>query len=246
MIASERKKYILGKLNSNGIVNVRETAQELNLHETTIRRDLEKLEKEGRLTRIYGGATLNDDSVELTMAQKMFLNFEAKKEVCRRACELVHDGECIFIDGGTTTYSMIDFLASKKIQIVTHSDLIIRRIKKCEAQIITIGGKYLPHYNMSVGATAMKEVGSYHYDHCFLGCVGINAQDLISYTSEAETLEVKQAAMKNSDHSYLLIDASKWNVKGFCKFAHLDEFDRVFCNNFDGYDGQIANLEFVE
>ena len=225
MIASERKKYILGKLNANGIVNVRETAQELNLHETTIRRDLEKLEKEGRLTRIYGGATLNDDSVELTMTQKLFLNFEAKKEVCRCACELVHDGDCIFIDGGTTTYSMIDFLASKKIQIVTHSDLIIRRIKKCEAQIITIGGKYLPHYNMSVG---------------------INAQDLISYTSEAETLDVKRTAMENSDHAYLLIDASKWNVKGFCKFAHLDEFDKVFCNAFDDYDGRIANLELVK
>lgn len=246
MIANERKKYIMNKLNANGIVNVREMAQELNLHETTIRRDLEKLEKEGRLTRIYGGATLNDDSVELTTTQKLFLNFEAKKEVCRRACELVHDGECVFIDGGTTTYSMIDFLASKKIQIVTHNDLIIRRIKKCEAEIITIGGKYLPHYNMSVGAATMEAVGSYHYDHCFVGCLGINAQDSIAYTSETETMDVKRTAMKNSDHAYLLIDASKWNVKGFCKFARLDEFDKVFCNMFDAYNGEIANLELVK
>lgn len=247
MQSQERRKYILEKLNLNGLVNVHETAEALGIHETTIRRDLEKLEKEGKLTRVHGGARLNeDDNVELTMNQKMVLNYEAKKLVCQRASEYVKDGDCVFIDGGTSTFSMIDYLASKKIKIVTHSDLVIRRIKKCEAEIITVGGKYLPHYSMSVGATTIQEISKYHFDHCFIGCVGINVDEKMSYTSEQETLDVKRAAMENSDKKYLLIDASKLNVRGFCKFAHVDEFDKIICNQFYIEKGLIENLELVK
>lgn len=247
MQAQERRKYILEKLNLSGIVNVHEISQELGIHETTIRRDLEKLEKEGKLTRVHGGAILNEEeNVELTMNQKMVLNYEAKKVVCKKACEYVQDGDCVFIDGGTTTYSMIEYLASKKIKIVTHSDLIIRQIKKCEAEIITVGGRYLPHYSMSVGASTIAEISKYHYDHCFIGCVGINVDEQMSYTSEQETLDVKRAAMENSDKKYLLIDASKLNVRGFCKFASLDEFDKIICNKFYIKEGSIENLELVK
>lgn len=248
MQAAERRKYILEKLNLNGIVNVHEIAETLGIHETTIRRDLEKLEKEGKLTRVHGGAILNDEdeNVELTMDQKMVLNYEAKKVVCKRACEYVQDGDCVFVDGGTTTYSMIDYLASKKIKIVTHSDLVIRRVKKCEAEIITVGGKYLPHYSMSVGASAINEISKYHFDHCFIGCVGINVDERMAYTSEQETLDVKRAAMENSDQKYLLIDSHKLNVRGFCKFAHLNEFDKIICNQFYIDKGLIENLELVK
>lgn len=245
MLAAERRKYILEKLNLNGIINVTDTSKALNLHETTIRRDLEKLEKEGKLTRIYGGAKVNEDSVELTMNQKLVLNYEEKKEVCKYAATLVKDGECVFIDGGTTTYSLIDYLVNKKIKIVTNSSLVIQKIKKSEAEIITIGGRYLPHYNMSVGSSAVNEVSKYHFDHCFIGCVGINVDERMSYTTEEETMMIKKTAIENADHSYLLIDSSKFNVNGFCKFSKLDEFDKIICNRFYIDKNILKNLELV-
>ncbi len=231
MLAAQRRKFILQQLNNHGIVNVTDTSKELNIHETTIRRDLEKLEKEGKLTRIYGGATLTDDSVELTMTQKKDLHYDAKKSVCEYASQFVKEGDCVFIDGGTTTAVLIDYLQHKKITIITHSSLVIQKIKNCEAQIITIGGKYLPHYKMSVGINAINEVKKYQYDHCFVGCVGVNIQAKMCYTSEEETLAVKQSAMENSTHTYLLMDASKVNVKGFCKFASTDTFEKIICNS---------------
>lgn len=245
MLATERRKYILEQLNLHGIINVNEMANALHIHETTIRRDLEKLEQEGKLIRIHGGAKLNEDSIELTMKQKLDIHFQEKKAVCQRASEYVQDGDCIFIDGGTTTYPMIDYLVHKKIKIVTHNDLIIRRIKNCEAEIISIGGKYLPHYNMSVGANAIHQINQYHFDACFISCVGVNAKEKLCYTSEEETLDVKRAAMNNSDHAYLLIDSSKFNTKGFCKLASFDEFDKILCSTFYTETQSIKNLEFV-
>ncbi len=245
MLAAERKKYILKTLNENGIINVTDTSKALNIHETTIRRDLEKLEKEGRLTRIYGGAKINEDSVELTMSQKMVLHFEEKRKVCEYASKFVKDGDCIFIDGGTTTYSLIDYLVDKKIKIVTHSSIIIQKITKCEAEIITLGGRYLPHYKMSVGSNTVDEVSKYHFDHCFIGCVGVNLEEQMSYTFEEETLAVRKMAMSNCDHNYLLIDSSKLNVKGFCKFADLNIFEKVICNEFKNENKELTNLELV-
>ena len=76
MIALERKRYILNALKEKGIINLREIAKELNMAEITIRRDFEKLEAEGKLKRVQGGATIgedsqNDVSAELTMNRKI-------------------------------------------------------------------------------------------------------------------------------------------------------------------------------
>ena len=92
MLASERSRYIISQLNSKGIINLKNVAKELNTSEATVRRDFEKLEKEGKLTRVTGGAKLNDNldnsydnNAELTMRAKKFLNYDAKVRSARAA-----------------------------------------------------------------------------------------------------------------------------------------------------------------
>ena len=84
MIALERKRYILNALKEKGIINLREIAKELNMAEITIRRDFEKLEAEGKLKRVQGGATIgedsqNDVSAELTMNRKISVHMKEKE-----------------------------------------------------------------------------------------------------------------------------------------------------------------------
>lgn len=246
MQANKRREYILDRLFEKGIIHVKEIADELGLHETTIRRDLESLEVEGKLTRVYGGALpKEDDSAELTMSQKIIHNYDIKRSICKYASELVKDGDSVFMDGGTTTAPFVEFLLDRPIQIVTHSDLIIRKIKTSQAQIVTLGGKYLPHYSMSVGATTVREVSAFHFDYCFIGCLGVDTENNITYTSEQESLDVKKAAMNNSNQKILLIDSSKLNVRGFCKFSELDAFDKILCNQFEDYPESLTNLKLV-
>ena len=93
MIASERRMYIMKVLNEKGIANLKEITNELNISEATVRRDFEKLEKDGKLKRVLGGATLTDDllyssdSVELTMKEKMLsnVNMDKKNQVAKYA-----------------------------------------------------------------------------------------------------------------------------------------------------------------
>ena len=84
MIALERKRYILNALKEKGIINLREIAKELNMAEITIRRDFEKLEAEGKLKRVQGGATIGEDSQN---EQKNFCSYERKRTGCTLCCQ---------------------------------------------------------------------------------------------------------------------------------------------------------------
>lgn len=240
MIASERRMYIMTRLNAKGVVNLKEIAKQLNTSEATIRRDFEKLEKEGKLKRVLGGATLTEetiyspDNAELTMKQKItsHINMDKKDEVAKYASQYVRDGDCVFIDGGTTLVPLISYLAGKKIKIVTYNHLIIDKVKNPVAEIFVVGGIYLPYYSMSVGAIAQEVLKQFHFDHAFIGCSSVNLEEQVAYTTEMESLIMKKIAMENSEHNYLLIDSTKMDMRGFYKFKTIDSFDAVICNTF--------------
>lgn len=255
MIASERRMYIMKVLNEKGIANLKDISNELDISEATVRRDFEKLEKDGKLKRVLGGATLTDiedlvissDSAELTMKEKMTsnVNMDKKDQVAKYASQYIKDGDCVFIDGGTTLVPLINYLACKKIKIVTYNHLIINKIKNPIAEIFIVGGVYLPYYSMSVGPIAQDVLKNFHFDHAFIGCAGIDLNENIAYTTEIESLAMKNIAMENAKHSYLLMDSTKFEARGFYKFKTLNSFDYVICNNFSNVDNIPENFILV-
>lgn len=236
MLASERTRYIISQLNKNGIVNLKNVAKELNISEATVRRDFEKLENEGRLKRVTGGATLMNEAgdlpntAELTMRAKMSLNFDGKLRVARRASETVQDGECIFLDGGTSIAAMAEFLEKRNVLIVTNSELVVRSMNNPTAKIILIGGMFLPHYSMSVGTLAQQMMQQFHFDRVFLGCTCVDMEEGVAYTNELDTLAIKRLAMDIGDKAYLLVDSSKLNRRSYCKLDSLSAFENIFCD----------------
>lgn len=239
MLSKERKIFLLNRLDRDGTIHVNNIAMELNISETTIRRDLIELEQEKKVTRVYGGAlkvgyeNILTEYNETSMSDRMHINFDIKANVCNQASTLVKDGECVFLDGGTSIIPMIDYLAKKPITIVTHNHLIIQRLNNPVAQIIVIGGDFNIKYTMSDGPVAQNTLRLYNFDRAFIGCAGVDLATHQSYTAEMDTRELKEIAIENSRHSYLLIDDSKMKIKGFCKFKDTNEFDHVFCNYVD-------------
>ena len=239
MLASERTRYIISQLHSKGIINLKDIAKELNISEATVRRDFEKLENEGKLTRVTGGAKLNEhgeeapviNSAELTMRAKKNLNYDAKLRVARRACDYIEDGECVYLDGGTSIAVMAEFLEKRPIQIFTHSELLVRSMNNPVADIFLIGGTYLPHYGVSVGPMTQEMIQKLHFDKVFVSCTCADISEDCSYVNEFLTLAVKNTAIANSDKAYLLMDAGKLNRRSFCKLRALSEFEKVFCNS---------------
>ena len=123
MLTKERHKIILNELNKNSVVYVSELVKLLDTSESTIRRDLNSLNEEGKLKKVHGGATLvekefntKDDNLEV----REHLNIKDKSIIAKYAASLVTKDDFIYIDAGTTTNLIIDYLEEKNAVYVTN------------------------------------------------------------------------------------------------------------------------------
>ena len=245
MIASERRLYIRRKLTEKGIINLKEIAHELGIAEITVRRDFEKMEENGLLKRVQGGAMLEDmsDIAELTMKRKGSVNHSVKDKVAKYAASFVADGDCVFVDAGTSVAHLVDYLVSKRINIVTYSDLAVQKLgKPIAADIYMVGGKYVPGFSMFAGTMAQEGLKRYYFDHAFMGCTSVDMKDHTAYVTDAESLAMKQIAMGNARHCHLLIDVTKLERCSFLRFTGIEDFDHVICNQ----DGKMDPAAFPE
>ena len=123
MFAVERQKHILETLRLEGSVWVSKLSQELGVTEETVRRDLEKLEKQEALVRTHGGAIpINESNREMSLEKRKSLNTEAKERLAKEAASHVVPGDTIFLDASTTTFYMARELKNlRDITIVTNS-----------------------------------------------------------------------------------------------------------------------------
>ena len=232
MIASERRRKIIEELNERGILSIKEASKKLGMSEITVRRDFEKLEKEGKLKRVQGGASIeeNEDGAELTMRKKIMLNLKEKEEIAEKAACLVTLGDCVFIDGGTTMLPLAALLGKMPITIVTYNTLLLDKFSNAKAEIIVVGGKYIPSYNMNVGHIAQDMLKQFAFDIAFLGCSGVSLAERAVYTAEMESMAMKRIAMENAQNSHLLIDMSKLSKRGYFKLADFTDFRSIICN----------------
>ncbi len=248
MIASERRLYIRRKLAEKGIVNLKEIARELGIAEITVRRDFEKMEENGLLKRVQGGAMLENmsDIAELTMKRKGSINNSAKSKVAEYAAGVVKDGDCVFIDAGTSVAHMVDYLAQKRINIVTYNELVVKKLNKpIVADIYMVGGKFVPGFSMFAGLVAQEALKAYHFDHAFMGCTSVDVNNFIAYTTDADSLAMKKIAMNNAQHRHLLIDVTKFERCAFLRFTPTDVFDSVICNRDDSVKAEAFPENFV-
>ena len=235
MIASERSLYILRAIHERGVINLKEVAVELGTSEATIRRDLEKLERAGKLTRVQGGATSNGggeetaDMGELAMRSKMQINHAEKLAVAAEAAKNVQDGDTVFLDCGTSIAPLGAILLRRKVRIVTYSTLLLSQVKVPKAELVMLGGMYDCHHNIFTGTMAEQMLRSFRFEHAFIGCYGVSLTEGKCYDLDMASTNIKLIGMENAVHRYLLLDDSKLEKRGFYGFADLAAFDRVYC-----------------
>ncbi len=115
MLAIERRQEIMRLIRRDKSVRVHELAGRFEVTEETIRRDLDKLDKEGKVKKTYGGAILEEPvSDDPSFMDRQKVNMDEKKLIAKRASELIEDGETIFIDMSTTALEVIKAVSPSK------------------------------------------------------------------------------------------------------------------------------------
>ena len=143
MIAIERRNGILEKLQEDKKVVVGELSQLYKVSEETIRRDLERLEKEGLCTKSYGGAVLNENNnVEMPFNVRKKSNATGKQKIAELIAGMVEDGEHILLDASTTAVYIAKALKSKRnLTVVTNSiEVLIEVSDMTDWNVISLGG----------------------------------------------------------------------------------------------------------
>ena len=143
MLTQQRHEIILKLLKEKGSITVTEVRDLLDTSESTVRRDITALDKEGKLEKVFGGAVEAGQKVtahEYTVAQKNELNCDAKRKIAEYAASLIEPDDFVFLDAGTTTAHMIDFIRATSAVFVTNAVAHAQRLASRGFKVILVGG----------------------------------------------------------------------------------------------------------
>ncbi len=213
MLAEERFQMILSLVKERKTVTVQELTKRLAASESTIRRDLTVLHEKGLLIKVFGGAASVDVSYATrddTVEQRQDLNREDKLAVARFAAHLIEKDDFVFLDAGTSTGLMIDFIAQSGVVFVTDCITHARRLAEKGFSAYMLGGELKAATDAVVGGNTLKDLERYNFTKGFFGTNGIHLQNGFSTPDMNEAL-VKEKAMKRCKQCFILADASKFN-----------------------------------
>ena len=220
MLTETRQEEILKIVNSEKSITVQKLKELLDASESTIRRDITALDKEGKLVRVFGGAV----SINATASKddKEKVNTAEKTGIARVAAELIWAGDYVFLDSGTTTGYMIDYLREKNATYVTNSISHARRLAERDFRVFLIGGEVRAANDSIIGADAVLHIQKYHFTKGFFGTNGISMNAYFTTTDVREAL-IKRVAIGNtmSGSRYILADHTKFGEMSAVTFSEF-------------------------
>ncbi len=221
MLTKQRQEIIVRLVEERGSIQVTEVRDLLGASESTIRRDITALDKEGKLVKVFGGAVAAGHRMtthEYTVAQKADLNLEEKRVIAKYAASLVEPEDFIYLDAGTTTAQIMDFLEERNVTFVTNAVAHAQRLVTLGMKVILVGGELKGSTEAVVGSQAVQMLRNYHFTKGFFGSNGVTKNAGCTTPDPNEAI-VKQTAMEQCRTSYVLCDSSKFGNVSSVTFA---------------------------
>ncbi|MCI9304391.1 DeoR/GlpR family DNA-binding transcription regulator [Clostridium sp.] len=237
MLSEERHKLILEKVKNESVVYLNDLVKYLNTSESTIRRDLIALDKAGLLKKVHGGATaLKDISINTLddiVENRKSLNMEEKFKIAKYAASLIKDNDLVYLDAGTTTELMINFINNTKAIFVTNGIVHARNLIKKNCTTYILGGELKLSTEAIVGAETVKSLRKYNFTKGFFGANGVDLERGFS-TPDIKEAMVKEEALIRSKKRYVLCDKSKFDEISSITFADIQDAE-IITTKLDNY-----------
>ena len=196
---------------------------------STIRRDIDELDKLGKIEKVFGGIRLSEQSIKDANEATLFKYDYERDKIAKAASELVQDGDIIMLGSGSTVAHMVKYLKNKKgITLVTNNLAVLNETLKCDFNVVSIGGNLDKKIMSFVGLNSSKQISELNANKCFLSCNGVNLQS-VSNVADLEA-DLKRTEIRVSDKTILLADHSKFDKMSLYKFARMDEIDYIITN----------------
>jgi DeoR/GlpR family transcriptional regulator of sugar metabolism len=239
MVREKRFSHILEKLRQNNEVSFAGLSQELRVSEDTVRRDIEMLAGNGLLLKIRGGAIPRSHN-PFSFKERIGLLQDDKELIAHKAQTLILSGQTVFIDGGTSVYTLVSLLPTDvKLTVVTNNIAIVPLLSAYQGiELIVLGGRYLKNSDTVVGFQALKMVESFQADLYFMGVCALDVAKGVT-ASYMEEAELKQAMLHNSAMTVALSTYDKLGSYESFRVCPIQELDYIV-TEMDSWDSKLA------
>ncbi len=230
-----RQRQILELLQGLPELSVEEACERLGASPATVRREFAQLAREGRVEKTWGGIRASPDAPAPigppAFAKRLAENAAEKRAIAEAAAALLSDGDVVMIDGGTTTYQLCEFIAHKRIRIITNSLVIAQAVDRLKgrergAEIYLTGGILEPESSVLSGPPAEALLKRYHAHWAFLSAAGVDAREVTNYNEAV--LASERLMIEQSDRVVLLVDHTKLGRRAMCVLCPLRKVDHLF------------------
>jgi DeoR/GlpR family transcriptional regulator of sugar metabolism len=238
MLIAERQSRLKDLLARKGMSDLDSLSSELRVSQSTIRRDVEMLERSGLVRRTHGGVIWvgddersgagNDSNGARPYAfdQRMGYQTDAKRQIARAAAKLVRPGQTVLVDGGTTTFHLARELLGQTLQLVTNSLPIANLFINDEnVELVLVGGLLYPRYGVLLGPMAEHELGTIHAQTLFISVAGVHDGSL--YNQNLLLVQAERRMMEQAQQVVLLVDSGKFGQQALARLCGLGDIDVV-------------------
>jgi DeoR family transcriptional regulator, fructose operon transcriptional repressor len=225
MLVDQRRDVILEVIESKGFVTLQDLVDEVGASESTVRRDLEHLDRIGQIRRTRGGAAYVGESLTGFEDRKARATQE-KQQIGRAAAELIESGETILLDGGTTTLEVARNLAGKSLQVVTNSlPTVNLLVGAANIELVYLGGYVYPKTGVALGQLTVEALKTIHARRLVMSVGGITERGL--FNSNSLLVETERQMMQAADEVIVVADSGKLGHSELAHLCPLGDVDRI-------------------
>lgn len=232
MLVAERYQHILRLVNERGSIRVAELSQLCRVTEETIRRDLDRLESEGRLLRSYGGAMrIYPETTETSYQLREASQVTEKQRISTEAVKHVAPNDRIVLDASTTTWHLASQLPDIPLTVLTNSLKVTMVLsEKKNVTVISTGGILAANSLSFVGPLAEQSLEDYHVNKAFISCKGVHLERGISESNELQA-RMKRKMVGMAEQVYVLADYSKFDVQAFMMIGGWNQIHHLITDS---------------
>lgn len=236
MLAIERRNRTMEKLQAEKKVVVSELSKLFGVSEETIRRDLEKLENEGLVTKSYGGAVLNESTnIDLPFNIRKNRNVDKKLKIADLMAERIHDGDMLMLDASSTAVFIAKKIKDRKnMTIITNSiEITLELADMHDWHVLSTGGIVKEGSLALVGPHTDQMIKCFHVDKAIVSCKGLDIEKGITDSNEMHA-ETKKTMFASANEKILAIDSTKFDRISFTKIGELKDIDMIITDKDPG------------
>lgn len=234
MTTYERRQSLLEILRKQPGLRVPQLAAALNVSEGTVRNDLNALEQQGALLRVYGGAVLHDqDQFQNTSFVRRYQqNAAAKLAIAREAAVLVKDSDSILLDASSTAYYLAKALFERRrLRVMTNGFEVARELAQNSTNTVILIGGVVDNESSSVtGLLSEHIIEELHIQKAFLSCSGFSLTRGMTEVHLAEA-QLKRKVIESSNQLFALVDSSKFGKEDLTSFARPERINCLFTDS---------------